>query len=137
MRFSSLLLLGLGLLTSSALAQGTGRGTTSPNNPPDGTCNTVPDTATSKRRFRTRDFSPVDSIQPKRTPATLPIAEEIHQLVKRSGTYTVDASCKAAPPSGSRWGSGFPTMEDVINQAFADTMTLADRAASIPNTHPA
>lgn len=100
--------------------------------------NTVPDTATTtKRRVRARDFSPVGGFKFKRIPTPLLVMEEMDQLVKRSGTYTVDDSCDAAPPSGSKWGSGFSTMEDVINQAFADAMTLADRAASIPNNHPA
>jgi hypothetical protein len=126
-------LLGLGL-TSSVLAlnQDPARGKNG-NNPPSASCNTVPG---SKRRAKARDASFPDGIQfHRRAPAE--VSEQMDELVRRSGTYTIDQSCNGAPPTGSSWGPRFPTMKSVIDQAWADAMTLATRAATIPQNSPA
>jgi hypothetical protein len=133
MRFALFSLLSLGL-TSSALAlnQDPGRGKNG-NNPPSASCNTVPG---SKRRAKGRDVSFLNGIQfDRRAPAE--ISDQMEELVRRSGTYTIDQSCNSAPPTGSSWGPRFPTMKSVIDQAWADAMTLATRAATIPQNSPA
>ena len=54
-------------------------------------------------------------------------------LSKRSGVVTYDANCNNAPPANSGYqpSNGFPTMQSVLQQAYADAVTLADAAANI------
>ena len=54
-------------------------------------------------------------------------------LSRRSGVVTYDANCNNAPPANSGYQptNGFPTMQSVLQQAYADTVTLADAAANI------
>lgn len=46
---------------------------------------------------------------------------------------TYDANCNNAPPANSGYqpSNGFPTMQSVLQQAYADAVTLADAAANI------
>ena len=131
MKLSTISLLILGLLTWTTLAGSQGRGN-NPNNPPSATCNTVP----TKRRLESRDASLLEGFQLERTPPP-PLADNLDQLLKRSGSFEIDKSCDAPLPTGSKWGSGFPTMASIVKQAFADAMTLADRMQSISQNHPA
>lgn len=133
MHFSLVSLIGLGAFTSTVLADDLGRGTQPLDNDQDITCNT--DTVTRRLKGRFPGMLR-ENLNGRATPQ--PSSADIAQVVKRSGVYTVDSSCDAPPPSSAsaNWGP-FTSMHSIIDQAFADAMTLATRAKDMPQNHPA
>ncbi|KAK4691883.1 hypothetical protein P7C71_g5211, partial [Lecanoromycetidae sp. Uapishka_2] len=58
-------------------------------------------------------------------------------LAKRSGTVNFNPNCNAAPPTQSGYGSRFPTMQSILQQAYNDAVALANQASVIQQTSPA
>ena len=118
----TLVFLSLACYFSSTLAD---RG----NNPVEITptvCNNSPDagvaTTASARDFRKRIVRR-DDAGGERT------ALPARSLAKRSGTVNYDPNCRAAPPAGSKYGSGFPTMQSILAKAYTDAYDLANEAS--------
>ena len=124
---------GLACLLSGALAGSEGRGSN-----PGGTiptvCNNLPDagsdTVASAPDVRKRTSGRADAKGESLTSQT-------RNLTRRAGTVSYDPNCNAAPPAGSKYGSGFPTMQSILEKAYSDAHDLANEASVIEFDSPA